>query len=241
MWAPSGMDPRASYRAPPDSAAAAGLLPLDAAHLERHRIVALQEAAPTRHAFELLRTQVLHKMQERGWRTVAVTSPSLQAGKTVVAINLAMCIARHPSWTALLVDFDLRRPQVASCLGLPAGDSLNEVLAGTADVHGVIVQAGIPGFYVLPAQRRLPAAAAVLSSDGLGRVIGDLRHGEDHRIIIIDLPPVDDVLAVLPWVDCVLLVMGNAGSTKPEIEQSKRHLARYPLLGVVVNKVPTQD
>jgi protein-tyrosine kinase len=240
VWTPRGMDVRPGYQAPPDPPPAAGLLPLDAAHLEQHRIVALQEATPTLHAFELLRTQVLHKMQEHGWRTVAVTSPSRQAGKTVVAINLALCIARHPSWNALLLDFDLRRPQVASCLGLPAADSLNEVLAGRADVHSVIVQAGIRGFHVLPTQRRLPAAAAGVATDGLGRVIDALRHGQAHRIIVIDMPPVHDVLDVLPWVDCVLLVMGNAGSTKPEIEQSKRHLARCPLLGVVVNKAPSQ-
>jgi len=53
------------------------------------------------------------------------------------------------------------------------------------------------------------------------------------------LPPitaVDDVIAVLPRVDCVLLVVGSGSSTKREIEESQRHLSRFNLLGVVVNK-----
>lgn len=215
------------------------LLPLDAVHLERHRIVTLEQMNPLRHAFDLLRTQVLQRMQEHGWRTLAVTSPSMQSGKTVVAINLALSIAHHPSRSALLIDFDLRRPMVATCLGLPPGDSLNEVLAGTAIVDGAIRHAGIPRFLVLPTQRKIAGAAEILASDRVGRIIDGLRDQYAERIIVLDLPPVnavDDVIAVLPRVDCVLLVVGNGCSTTREIEEAKRHLAPYNLLGVVVNK-----
>jgi hypothetical protein len=43
---------------------------------------------------------------------------------------------------------------------------------------------------------------------------------------------------VLPKVDCVLLVVGNGTSTRQEIEEAKRHLARFQVLGMVVNKAP---
>ena len=220
------------------------LLPLDPGHLERHRIVTLDQANPLRQAFDLLRTQVLQKMQEHGWRTIAVTSPSMQSGKTVVAINLALSIAHHPSRTALLVDFDLRRPHVGSYLGLPDGNSLNEVLNGKVDVRSAIVHAGIPGFLVLPTQRKMAGAAEVLASERVSRIISGLRDDYPERIIVLDLPPVtavDDVIAVLPRVDCVLLVVGNGSSTRHEIEESRRHLARFNLLGVVVNKVTTHS
>jgi protein-tyrosine kinase len=215
------------------------LLPLDPVHLERHRIVTLQQANPLRRAFDLLRTQVLQKMQEHGWRTIAVTSPSSQSGKTVVAVNLALSIAHHPSRSALLVDFDLRRPQVATCLGLPAGQSLNEVLAGQADVHSTIVHAGIPKFFVLPTQRKVPGASEALASERVANLLAALRGQYADRVVVLDLPPVtavDDVIAVLPRVDCVLLVVGNGSSTRREIEEAQRHLARFNLLGVVVNK-----
>jgi hypothetical protein len=232
-------------RAPPvqpvDVAANVDLLPLDEAHLARHRIVTLQQANPLRQPFDLLRTQVLQKMQENGWRTVAVTSPSMNSGKTVVAINLALSIAHHPSKSALLVDFDLRRPQVASYLGLPQGNSLNDVFAGQVDVHGAMVHAGVPGFLVLPTQARVAGASEVLASDRVTRMIRGLRDEHPERIVVFDLPPVtavDDVISVLPRVDCVLMVVGSGDSTKREMEEARRHLARFPMVGVVVNKVP---
>lgn len=219
------------------------LLPLDPVHLEKHRIVTLDPVNPFRREFDLLRTQVLQKMQEKGWRTIAVTSPSVQSGKTVVAVNLALSIAHHPSRTALLVDFDLRRPQVAAYLGLPPADSMNEVLEGRADLRDAIVHAGIPRFLVLPTRRRVPHAAEMLSSDQVAKIIGRLRDHYPERVIIFDMPPitaVDDVIAVLPKMDCVLLVVGSGSSSRRELEETQRHLGRSNLLGVVVNKVAEQ-
>jgi protein-tyrosine kinase len=215
------------------------LLPLDPAHLERNRIVAMDPTNPYRRQFDLLRTQVLQKMQEHGWRTLAITSPSMQSGKTVVAVNLALSIAYHPSRTALLVDFDLRRPQVGVALGLPERTSLSDVLTGSADVRDAIVHVGIPRFLVLPTHRKVAGAAETLASDKVAKIISGLRDHYPERIIIFDLPPVtavDDVIAVLPKIDCVLLVVGSGNSTKRELEESQRHLARSNLLGVVVNK-----
>jgi hypothetical protein len=92
------------------------VVPLRAEHLERHRIVAYNKNSNMNWAFDLLRTQVLQTMEENGWRTLAITSPTPAAGKTVLAINLAMSIAHHTNKTALLVDFDLRRPRSAAPL-----------------------------------------------------------------------------------------------------------------------------
>jgi len=233
-----GSPEHASLGAPVD------LLPLDPAHLEKHRIVALDPANPYRREFDLLRTQVLQKMQEHGWRTIAVTSPSVQSGKTVVAVNLALSIAHHPSRTALLVDFDLRRPQVAACLGLPRGESLNDVLEGRGELRDAIVHAGIPKFLVLPTHKKVPGAAEVLASDKVSKIISGLRDHYPERVIIFDMPPitaVDDVIAVLPRMDCVLLVVGSGSSTRRELEEAQRHLARSNLLGVVVNKAAEQS
>jgi hypothetical protein len=46
----------------------------------------------------------------------------------------------------------------------------------------------------------------------------------------------DDVMAVLPNIDCVLMVVGNGNSTRREIEESMRHIPADRLLGVVLNK-----
>ena len=212
---------------------------LDEEHLESQRIVAHQKLHPASWAFDLLRTQVLQKMDENGWRVLAITSPSMASGKTVVAINLAIGIAQLADRTSLLVDLDLRRPRVASVLGLRGAPSLNEVLTGDTPVHEALVNPGIPRFVVLPTQRSVANSAELLGSSRTAALLSEFRERYSDRIVIIDLPPVlaaDDVLAVLPRVDCVLMVVGNGVSTQKEIEESMTRLSRSHVLGVVLNK-----
>ncbi len=219
---------------------------LDPAHLENQRIVAHQKSHPTSWAFDLLRTQVLQKMDENGWRTLAITSPTPESGKTVVAINLAIGIAQQTNRTALLVDFDLRRPRVASSLGLKERTSMNQVLTGSARVEEAMVNPGIPRFVVLPTQQAMPNSSELLGSRRVAALMEELREHYPDRVVVVDLPPVlsvDDVLAVLPRIDCVLMVVGNGTSTRKEIEESMNRLSKFPLVGVVLNKddAPTRN
>ena len=212
---------------------------LDPVHLERCRVVAFNKANPNNWAFDVLRTQVLQKMDEKGWRTLAITSPTLESGKTVLAINLAMSMAHHTQRTAMLVDFDLRRPRVASYLGIQKTPSLNEVFSGEAELPDALVNPNLPRLVVLPTNRPVPKAAELLSSKKTTHLIRDLRERYQDRIVIFDLPPMmagDDVMAVLPNIDCVLMVVGNGNSTRREIEESMRHIPADRLLGVVLNK-----
>lgn len=219
---------------------------MDAAHLDRHRVVSHQKTHPASWAFDVLRTQVLQKMDENGWRTLAITSPSVESGKTVVAINLAMSIAQQTNRTALLVDFDLRRPSVARYLGLNRSLSLNDFLDGRANVSDALVNPGIERFVVLPTNQPVTGASEVLSSSKVGHLIGDLRERYSDRIVIFDLPPVlaaDDVMSVLPRIDCVLMVVGSGVSTENEVEEAMSRLSKANLLGVVLNKdeAPVQN
>ena len=212
---------------------------LDDVHLEQHRVVSHQKSHPASWVFDVLRTQVLQKMDEGGWRTLAITSPSVESGKTVVSINLAISIAQQTNRTALLVDFDLRRPSVARTLGLTRSESLNDVLDGGVDLADALVNPGIDRLVVLPTNRPVSGASEVLSSDKVGRLIDELRDRYSDRIVIFDLPPVlaaDDVMTLVPRVDCVLMVVGSGVSTQKEVEEAMNRLSKANLLGVVLNK-----
>lgn len=212
---------------------------LDPAHLEQNRIVAFNKNHHANWAFDVLRTKVLQKMDEHGWRTLAITSPTLESGKTVVAINLATSIAHQTQRTAMLVDFDLRRPMIANYLGLKRQVSFNDVLSGRAEVPQALVNPGLPRLVVLPTTRPLANSSEVLSSSRVAGIIEELRDRYQERIVIFDLPPVlaaDDVLAVLPRIDCVLMVVGSGMSNQKEIEEAMRHLGGTNLLGVALNK-----
>lgn len=212
---------------------------LQAEHLERNRIVSYNKNDPKSMAFDILRTHVLQKMEENGWRTLAVTSPTPGAGKTVIAINLAISIAHQTNKTALLVDFDLRRPRLGSYLGIPMEKSLNELLDGTAKLTDVLVNPGIPRLVVLPTKKPVKGSSETLSSKKVSDLIKDLRERYTSRIVIFDLPPllvIDDAIALLPQIDCVLMVVANGLTTNREIEDSIRHLSSANLIGTVLNK-----
>jgi Mrp family chromosome partitioning ATPase len=216
---------------------------LNPSHLEKHRIVALNKSDLSSVSFDLLRTQVLQKMEEHGWRTLAIVSPVPECGKTVVAINLAISIAHHTNKTAMLVDFDLRKPKVAEYLGLPDGPSLNEVLEGETDASEAFVNPGMPKLVVMPTSRPIRKSAEILASAKVKQLVCDLRDRYKERVVIFDLPPllsVDDAIAVLPQIDCVLMVVGNGMVTKHEMDESLRHLHSTHLLGVILNKAEVQ-
>ena len=210
----------------------------DLAHLEKHRIIAHLKDHPNSWMFDSLRTQVLQRMEENGWKVVAVTSPTLNSGKTVVSINLAISIAQRLQRTALLLDFDLRRPSVAKYLGLNATVSLNDVLQRGADVADAMVNPGFERLVVLPTKQAAERPSELLASPRVAELLAELRVRYADRVVVVDLPPAlaaDDVLAVLPHVDCVLFVVGSGISSEKEIEAAQRRLSKAPLVGVVLN------
>ena len=219
------------------------VIKLDAVHLEKNRIIAQVKNDINSGYFDSLRTQILQKMEENNWRTLAVVSPTPESGKTLISINLAISIAHQPQKTVILVDFDLRRPKVASYLGIHTENSMNEYLTGKVPIQDVMFNPGIPRMVVIPTMRSVSKSAEILSTKKVAHLIQDLRDRYDSRIVIFDSPPVlnsDDAMVLLPQVDCILLVVANGMSTESEIEETLHHLPKEKLLGVVLNKVEVE-
>ena len=220
------------------------VIKLDSAHLEKNRIVAQSKSDMNSYSFDSLRTQILQKMEENNWRTIAVVSPTPQSGKTLVSINLAISIAHQPQKTAILVDFDLRRPKVASYLGIHTEKSMNDYLQDKAPLKDVMVNPGIDRLVIVPTMKPVLKSAETLSSKKVADLITELRDRYDSRIVIFDCPPVlnsDDAMVLLPQVDCILLVIANGMSTQSEIEETLHHLPKDNLLGVVLNKAEVES
>ena len=91
----------------------------DANHLIENRIVTRDSGAKSA-PFDVLRTRALQQMSMQGWKRLAVTSPGPGCGKSTVTMNLAFSLARQPDIRTLVIDLDLRRPMLATLLGLEA-------------------------------------------------------------------------------------------------------------------------
>lgn len=208
-------------------------------HLEKNRIVAFNKNNNLSISFDILRTQVIDKMLKNNWRTLAITSPVPACGKTMVSINLAMSIAHHTDKTAMLVDFDLRKPTVAKYLGLPVSASLNDVLAGDASIEETLVNPGLDRLVILPTTMPVKHSSEVLSSRKIKNLVSEFRERYEERIVIFDLPPLlgtDDAMTMLSQVDCVLVVVGNGMVNKGQLEESISYVDQSKLLGTILNK-----
>ncbi|MDP1699419.1 MAG: CpsD/CapB family tyrosine-protein kinase [Aestuariivirga sp.] len=214
---------------------------LEPKQLKAMRIVADDVADPRSRGFEMLRTQVFRKMSDASHQTLGITSPSAGCGKTVCILNLALSIARLPERSITLVDLDLRKPQIASCLGLPAGPGVDDVLRGRAPLEDIVVvpEIGKGRFRILPIYHASRNAAELIASSQMAELVQLLRAQDPTGIILFDLPPVlavDDVISFLPQLDSVLLVVASGQTTVSDISNSERLLGATEIMGIVLNK-----
>lgn len=214
---------------------------LDQAHLERHRIIAHRKDNPNTAAVDLLRTKLLQRMGTSGYRTLGIVGASPAVGKTVLAVNLAISIARLPETSTLLVDLDLRSPSVNDYLGLRSERTVGDYLQGRCAFGEVLTYPDIPRCVVAGENGAVPNSAELLASRRTEKFVAEVKHRYPDRIVLFDLPPLlcgDDAIAVLPNIDCVLLVFASGVSSRSDMEESMRLVRGAKLLGTVINKAP---
>ena len=214
--------------------------------LEKHRIIAHDIADPRSKAFDMLRTQVLQSMDRQRWQFLGITSPTADCGKTSVAINLAFSIARQPERAVLLIDLDLQRPQVATYLGLRSDEDVLAVLEGQTTLTDAVVhaRAGLSKIAVLPTNKAANSSSSEwMTSRAMTSMLQTIKRQFGAVVVILDLPPMlscDDVIALLPQLDCLLLVAAAGQTTLTELEECTRHLQSSNVVRVVLNKVPEE-
>lgn len=230
-----------AHRIPSVGMVVAPEVPLNAGHLESNRIIAHDIEDARARSFDMLRTQLLQPMDMKTWHLLGVTSPTPGCGKTVVAVNLALSIARQPDRQALLIDMDLQRPKVANYLGLKAETGILSVLEGRTMLSSAVVPTRICNhqMLVLPCENATFRSSEWMATRQMTSLLQDVRRNFPGWTIILDFPPIlagDDVITVLPQIDCVLFVAGAGVSTKSEIKECNKHLDNASVIRVVVNK-----
>lgn len=212
---------------------------LDDAHLAGNGLFPSASGDPAAVAFDVLRTRLLQGLADRGWRRIAITSPTHGCGKSFVATNLALSLARRPDSRTVLIDLDLRRPQLAGLLGLRDVGPLRDYLSGDQPMEsqffrvGRSLALGLNGVAV-------PNASEVLHAPETGPALLAAADHLDPQVVLLDAPPAlvnDDVMALAPHIDAVLLVT-DATRTSPEDIRACERLftGRVPLMGVVLNR-----
>ena len=90
---------------------------LDPFELRRNNII-IEQTDPQAVHIDRLRTRTLRVMRNSGFKRLAITSPDAGCGKSTVAANLALSMARQSDLNVMLFDFDLRKPSLIHHLDL---------------------------------------------------------------------------------------------------------------------------
>jgi capsular exopolysaccharide synthesis family protein len=212
---------------------------LNAEHLRRERVIAGNHSDKRTESYRQLRTQILRKLRENNWRTLAITSPNSQAGKSLTALNLAISLSLEVNQTVMLVDLDLRSSSLLQKLGVQSEYGLIDVLEGRAELNQALINPGFDRLVVLPNGAN-NHRSELLSSPQMGKLLSDIVNRYQDRLIIFDLPALlddDDALVFAPYADALLLVVEDGVSKRSELERCKQLLEGTKLLGTVLNKV----
>ncbi len=210
---------------------------------DRPLIVKQDSFSPWAEAFRQLRTNIRYLSVDSSVRSLVVTSSVPSEGKTTVAVNLAIALAQSGEHV-ILVDADLRRPQVAELLGLNPSVGLTNVLVDTAHLDNAL-QVWRPGLtlQVLTCGEVPPNPSEMLGSQRMQEVLSAML--QRATIVVFDSPPlllVTDAAILSKLTDGALLV-ARAGKTKREALSSSaealRHVGAH-VFGVVLNRVPSR-
>jgi Mrp family chromosome partitioning ATPase len=207
--------------------------------LQGNNLFPLPSNQPAALAVDQLRSKILHGLATKGWKRIAVTSPTHGCGKSFVATNLALSLARRPASRTALIDLDLRRPQLAGLLGLTDLPEFADFLTGDQPLESVFRRFGRTlalGLNGTPVEM----AAEMLHSPETAVALSALVEQLDPEVVIYDMPPAlgtDDVLAMAPSLDAVLLVADGTKTTADDLRACERLFeGRIALMGVVLNR-----
>lgn len=186
--------------------------------------------------YRMLRTELFHAAERELTQIIVVTSAIAGEGKTATTLNLALAIAQSPNRRVLVIDGDLRRPNIASYLGLKPFTGFAEVLQDKAELFDAVSQLSEHDLYLLPVKRETKTPTELLSSSRFQAILRELRQYFDF--ILIDSPPVKpfaDARLLANQADATLLIVRAGFAAYETVEEAVQALADYRVLGVVLN------
>jgi len=200
--------------------------------------------------FRGLRSRVYQARYEAALKTVLVCSGMPGEGKSFVAANLAMSLARNSVNNILLIDGDLRRPTLHNLLGAPNVPGLSEYLSGIAQLNEVLQRdsnskagdtasgGALSNLTFIPAGKCGDNSSELVANHRIEELVATLSVHFDW--IIIDSPPVlavTDAVELARSADAVLLVARGARTPFDVAQRTQAAFSSSRVLGFVLNAV----
>lgn len=182
-----------------------------------HPLVALERESPAAEQYKILREHIKRVRVEAGARSIAVTSPVKGDGKTSVVANLATATALDSEQQVLIIDADLRSPELHRYFGIPASPGLADYLRSDSkeDLTKYIHNGFLPNLRIIPAGKQEALSSELLARSKTRELMEDIYSRFPNYQVMIDAPPIlstSDPLVLANTVDIIIMV-ARAGKT----------------------------
>lgn len=189
-----------------------------------------------------LRERIAGELREHNSKTVMVASPHDDAGNTFFISVLGYNMARFSTMRVLLVDLNMRRPQLHLSFGLDIGRGFSAVASGLLPWREALMDTSLSGLQIMPAGRVDMDFSHLVTRSFLDGLIHEMQ--DEFDLILFDTSPllvqnrgnIDPVLLSLIC-DRVVIIVQDKRTTRSELEQS---IAGIPegdkkIMGIVYN------
>jgi polysaccharide chain length determinant protein (PEP-CTERM system associated) len=215
-----------------------GITPDERRRFQMHRLTVLSDPQSiASQQYGILKLKVQRWREQTEGRVLVVTSSAGGEGKSLTALNLSIALSSSLQGRVLLVDCDLRRPQVHERLGLKDQRGLSDLLAlNDCDVNPFISKVG--NLWVMPGGTHLSDPAGLLTSRRMREILARLR--EEYQLIVFDSPPIvpiADSYLLSGLADGVILVIRARQTRRELLQLAVESFGATNIFGVVLNDV----
>ena len=201
-------------------------------------ITATQPHSIASEQFRLLKNNILFPEKGTPPRSIMITSPSPNEGKSFVAANLAVSIAKSIDEYVLLMDCDLRAPTIHQLFEMEGNRGLSDYLASGIPLAPLLTKSFLEKLTVLPGGQVPPNPSELLSSEQMRRLLSELKSRYSDRYIIVDVPPpniTSETNAIARIVDGIVIVVRQGQTRKKDVKNIIDIYGRDKILGVIKN------
>jgi len=190
-------------------------------------------------AYRMLRTSILLSTAGHPPKTIMITSGQPGDGKTTTVFNIALALTQLKT-EVLVVDCDMRKPNIHKLLQVQKGEGLSTLLARGGDPDKFICRTPVRRLSILTCGYVPPNPSELISSETMKELLRSL--GERFDYVIIDAPPmisVSDPIILSTLVDGVILVVKSGESKGESLRRACQDLSTVGarILGVTLNNL----
>lgn len=213
----------------------------DARNKKAILITSLKTSFFFRESINKLRSKVEASSDKHGYKSFMITSAYENEGKSSVAANLALALAKNGR-KVVLVDADFNKPAVFKIFDLDGSKSLNKAIEGTSSWRSQVVS-DRSGLDLLPCSQDTLKSEILTNSKKLDEIMKELR--EEYDFVIVDTSPaylLNETMAMNELVDATLFVVRQDYATSDVINETVKRLTyvKDNVLGVVFKNVVSE-